>query len=506
MKSFKKLTALLLTLLLVSGIFAVGGIESAAAPRRFFAAKDEAGNYAVYQAALAALGSTSNDNSLISKYYFNTRYANMVALQPEQIAQQEEAKAWLAEHKAEAEGYIATLTVNPGDTFIGNSWFEYTGEELLKEDYVNWQTDFDKNSVAWVNVKFIPGTLQNLDYSYKYNQPERQTPQDTWAVPDTPETELDTDSPWYCLSTYTAKSAGTNVLERSKTTFANETNEYSSNYIYDGETAVMPTYSLGCFGFMTGSPLLTDITNNVELTIPAVNDPNHGAIGYVKKLESTSAAYFYNPVGSYPLLPKLWEQPDLSTTYAYNSDIYKNAGSTYEQNLDAVPTPTYFGALTDSTVVNQLIPIDFACEYDGVNGKGQAEFAGWRIVGINNNPEKRTLWYGAGSGTPYNGCSAGEPYCNYEITLEAQWKPAANNPFPVYEKKAEARTWNWLLERLRRWALDITGALDEFGDPIPYAGNFLRGLMKWLFDFIGWIQQITNVNIQDILESFGLKF
>ncbi len=507
MKTMKKLAALLLAFLLVAGIFAVGGSASGT---QFFAAKDEAGKYTVYKDAIAALGTPSEDSSLITKYYNLQRAVNKPVIKDDEKEQYEADKAELAAITPQVNALFATLSVAAGDTFVANSWFQYTGPNANSTPP---KANFDKNSVAWVSVKFLPGVFQNLTYSEKYNQPKKEVPKlnpdGTEVMVDgkvVTEPVLDTQHALYCDAVYPAFSAGTNVIDRSKTVFAG-LNEGDEDYFPDGTTQMFSYYTLGRFGYLIGSPVQTAISDNTVLTIPGIggkamgiapNAQKHPVTGADIKNVVYSENTAYSPIGekpndigSYPFIPQTWKGPSTTTNYVYNSEVYEHSPGTFRVRSSRI---TFFGDLNNTATLDELIPIDFACEYKGENGPAKAVFDGWRIVEINNNPNNRGGAY-----------SAGEPYNNYEITLEAQWKPDSNNPPPVYTAKEPNRTWNWLKERLTRWAINLT-ATDEFGDPVPFAGNLLKGLLAWLVPFVNWIAEVTNVDLMGILKSFGISF
>ncbi|MDR3313164.1 MAG: hypothetical protein LBS96_01760 [Oscillospiraceae bacterium] len=526
MKSIKKLTALLLALLMAMGVFAISG-SAAGAP--FFAAKDEAGKYAVYTAALAELGSASDPDSLLSRYYTLQRAVNIPVVLDTAKEQYEADKAELASITPRVEALFATLTVNPGDTFVANSWFETS---LTGPGYNNGA--FVKDTIAWVNLRFTPGTLQNTFYNKTYNSPKKTVPvlnadgsEKVDANGDVVTEKVDdVDHPLFTKALFPAASAGTNVLDRTKTVFA-KVGEDDPSYIQDGTTQVFSYYTLGRFGYLAGSPFQANIADNTTLTVPGIGGK---ALGF-------APANYYHPVtgerlpyplvytgntsttipnknanGSYPLLPYTWTAPTpplpippaLPTppsSYAFLSDIYLDTAGKLVNTQRSV---TFYGLLTNTAVLDELITIDYACEYKGVNGTGQAIFDGWRIVGITNNAGV-TNSPDIVAGQREGAYSALEPYNNYEITLEAQWKADPSNPFPVYSPAAPVRTWDWLKTRLERWATVLGGLNDEFGDPIPHAGDLLNGLLAWLLPFADWIREVTNVDLLAILEIFGLK-
>lgn len=718
MKSMRKGLATLLALLTLAGALSVG-----AWGKEFFAAKDVANRYETYANALAELAKPYKEGetkSLHDRYVDLQKAAQTPIVSTEAAGQVEAAKAALAEIAQKVEPLLEALTVQPGDTFIANSTFTYTGDVVQAAG----TTAFDDNAMAWVNLRFLPGTLENTKYNGKYNNPvvlvpvmvqakTRATRQaktselcliaagvgtlvqnfplsepvsvagftatdavntagdtlyklndgenlvsifDEQGAPlltatqakmgDYPTTvaaepnpklfvkrssvltplytnqgteeapnwrkigsalgqptevfyedgakvhgkdsatgkykytivtgadskaaydadgkpivlkvslssgapsmvdaydengdpimeqavdgegkpvyneQPDTENPLYSLPRYPAVSAGNTVLDRSKTVYAGVADGAVNDP--EGKNQVFSYFTLGKLGYLTGSPFAADIANNTTLTVPGLNGAGGKALGFApagernpatnETIKSWVAKDGDNTNGSYPFLPFVWQAPSATTTYAFNSAIYRPVVDGVEGAAKRIGTAqTFYGAVSNTSALGELIDIDYACEYDGVNGKAQAIFTGWRIVSIDKAPGMSNTWISEGGVH-----SANAPYNNYEITLEAQWKEDPGNPLRSYTPNVFARTWNLLKYKLMAWALahdllNIFSLLgiesipleDEYKDPMPWRPALIPGILNWVMPFAEWMMELTGFDLMALLEGFGISF
>ncbi|MCL2105844.1 MAG: hypothetical protein FWH26_02100 [Oscillospiraceae bacterium] len=264
----------------------------------------------------------------------------------------------------------------------------------------------------------------------------------------------------------------------------------------DGEPFYFSRFYYGNLGYMVASNVEDDLFVDTPIAVPSVGD---NAIG----LKNSG-------VPDFPLV-------ESATAY------YPVAGTVYTGSISTIPMRVspyevrHFGALENTEIDDELIPIDFVCEYMGQDGTmTEARFVGWRITGFTSKDSTSPYGVKMQCGTELYK----EPgLYNYVITLEAEWEINPDNPPPQIPATVTARTWNWLLARLKN-LFDLTAQrkgyyseedfdtpkeyddwLTDWDEPIPRSHQIMGGLLAWLLPFAEWLTNVTGWNLFVFLQD-----